>query len=291
MTTRLPIRKTYKLFIGGQFPRSESGRSRPMTNPQGQLVANLSWASRKDLRDAVGVARKAQEPWAARTAFNRGQILYRMAEMLESRRQLFERGLVEIAGFSPDDAASDVNTAIDRLVWYAGWCDKFEQFYGTVNPVAAPFHNVSRAEGVGVAVVFAPSASPVAGLVSAFAPVIAGGNTAVVVVDNAAPSLAIELAEVLATSDLPGGVVNLLTSVRDELLPWAADHDDVDAIAVWGASPAQAVLVETRGAETIKRVRLYPDHPTAAFTAETTQSPWLIADTVEVKTAWHPIAH
>lgn len=286
-STRLSVRKTYKLFVGGGFPRSESGRYRTVTTRVGDMAIHVARASRKDLRDAIGAARKAQSGWAARTAFNRGQILYRMAEMLESRAESIAARLHEAQGI--DDAAAEVAAAIDRLVWYAGWTDKFAQLFSSVNPVAAPFFNFSVPEPTGVVVVFAPRNSAVLGLVSAIAPVIATGNSVVVVVDHDAPQLAIELAEVFATSDLPGGVVNLLTAVPGELVEHAAMHMDVDAIALFGPDLETRRLVETKGAETVKRVKVFDDPPREAWNAPATQSPYWMLPFIETKTAWHPI--
>jgi acyl-CoA reductase-like NAD-dependent aldehyde dehydrogenase len=289
-THRIGVRKTLKLFIGGQFPRSESGRWLPITSPDGALVTNISHASRKDLRDAVAAARKAQAGWAARTAFNRGQIVYRIAELLEARRATLEALIARLGGVDAAEAASEVDAAIDRVVWYAGWCDKFEQYAGAVNPVAAPFHNVSHSEGVGVVVLFAPSSTPLLGLCSALAPILASGSTVVASVDGAAAVLAVELAEVLATSDVPAGVVNLLTGPRAELLTWAGGHADVDAIALWDAKDDEARAVELAGADSLKRIRRHDGGDRAWWKSSAAQSPWHIADFTEIKTAWHPIA-
>jgi acyl-CoA reductase-like NAD-dependent aldehyde dehydrogenase len=226
--TRLSVRKTYKLFIGGAFPRSESGRSYVVNDGKGNFVANAARASRKDVRDAVVAARKAVPGWSGRTAYNRGQILYRVAEMLEGRRGQFVEEL-KATGLGKSAAADEVDAAIDRWVWYAGWADKLAAVVGSANPVSGPFFNFSTPEPTGVVGVIAPD-SPLLGLVSVVAPAIVSGNTVVVVASEPAPLPAITLAEVLATSDLPGGVVNLLTGHRSELAPWLASHLDVNAI-------------------------------------------------------------
>lgn len=290
---RLPVPKTYKLWVNGAFIRSESGRYEPITDGKGRLVANLARASRKDFRDAVVAARKAQGGWAARSAFNRSQILYRVAEMIEHRRPTFERSLIDEAGRTEATAAADVSTAIDRMFWYAGWCDKFAQVLGGVNPVASSFFNFTIPEAVGVVTIFAPTRSPLLGLVSAVAPVILSGNTAVVVVEGEAPQLAIDLAEALATSDLPAGVVNILTGPRDELVPHAASHMDVNAIAFHCAKsdedgPLLASL-QQEAAHNVKRVRVDEDRTADAWRRPDAQSLYSIQDFIEWKTAWHPI--
>ncbi|MEL6182073.1 MAG: aldehyde dehydrogenase family protein, partial [Myxococcota bacterium] len=208
--TRLPVWKTYKLYIGGRFPRTESGRYLKIHDHQGAFVADVCRASRKDLRNAVLAARAAQPAWASRVAFNRGQILYRMAEMLEARRHGFQERLVAIAGYTAEAATAELNAAIDRLVWYAGWADKYIQLFGTTNPVASPHFNFTLPESTGVVTILGPRNAPVLGPISALAPIILSGNTAILVVDGPAPQLAIELGEVLATSDLPDGVINIL---------------------------------------------------------------------------------
>src|SRR3954452_24175224 len=234
MSDRLSVRKTYKLYIGGAFPRSESGRSYTVDDAKGNFLANASRASRKDVRDAVVAARKAQSGWAGRTPYNRGQILYRVAEMLEGRREQFTEE-VRATGLTKAAARTEVDAAVDRWVWYAGWADKIAQVTGSANPVSGPFFNFSTPEPTGVVGVVAPD-SPLLGLVSVIAPVIVTGNAAVIVASEPAPLPAITLAEVLATSDLPGGVVNLLTGHRSELAPWLASHQDVNALDLTGAS-------------------------------------------------------
>jgi acyl-CoA reductase-like NAD-dependent aldehyde dehydrogenase len=262
--TRLPVKKTYKLYIGGEFPRSESGRT---YEAEGQNVAR---GSRKDLRDAVRAARAAFPKWAALTAYNRGQVVYRIAEMLESRRAEF----VELS-----TGAKEVDRSIDRLVWYAGWADKLPQVFGSANPVAGPYFNFTVPEPTGVVGILAPDEPPLAGLVSRVAPAIVGGNTAVVVASGTHPLAAVELAEVLATSDVPGGVVNLITGHRDELAPWLAGHMDVNALDLAGAD-GQSKELEELAADNVKRV---------VRGATDDQSPWEIASFLELKTVWHPI--
>jgi len=262
--SRLPVKKTYKLYIGGEFPRSESGRS---IEVEGQNVAR---ASRKDLRDAVRAAREAFPGWAGRTAYNRGQILYRVAEMMEARR-------ADLAAVST--GADEVDAAIDRMVWYAGWADKLAQVLGSSNPVAGSYFNFTVPEPTGVVGILCPDEPPLAGIVSRLAPAIVGGNSVVAVASEQHPLAAVELAEALATSDLPGGVANILTGFRSELAPWLAAHMDVNAIDVVGADGLGEEL-ERSAAENVKRVvRGTPDG----------QSLWEIAAFLELKTVWHPI--
>jgi acyl-CoA reductase-like NAD-dependent aldehyde dehydrogenase len=262
--SRLPVKKTYKLYVGGAFPRSESGRT---YLAEGQNVAR---ASRKDLRDAVRAARSAQPGWATATAYNRGQVLYRIAETMESRR-------ADLASYC--SGPQEVDTAIDRMVWYAGWSDKLAQVLGGTNPVAGPYFNFTIPEPTGVVGILAPDEPALEGLVSRLAPAIVGGNAAVVVASEAHPLAAIELAEALATSDVPGGVVNILTGQCAELAPWLAAHMDVNAIDVTGADGLAAEL-ERAAADNVKRV---------VRGAATAQSPWEIAAFLELKTVWHPI--
>ena len=260
---RLPVRKTYKLFIGGAFPRSESGRT---YDAEG---ANVARGSRKDIRDAVRVARQAGAAWSGMTAYNRGQVLYRIAEMMEARQ-------AELASLS--GGGDEVERAIDRVVWYAGWADKFAQVVGSSNPVSGPYFNFTVPEPTGVTGIFAPE-PPLLGLVSRLAPVIVGGNTAVAIASEAHPLVAIELAECLATADVPAGVVNVITGLRRELAPAVASHMDVVALDLTGADGDVAEL-ERLGAENVKRiVRARPD----------AQSPYEIAAFLELKTVWHPI--
>jgi acyl-CoA reductase-like NAD-dependent aldehyde dehydrogenase len=261
--TRLPVKKTYKLYLGGSFPRSESGRTYEAEG------ANVARASKKDLRDAVRAAREAFPKWAALTAYNRGQILYRIAEMLEGRREQF----AELTG-----SEAEVDSAVDSWVWYAGWADKLAQLLGSSNPVAGPYFNFTVPEPTGVVGVVAPEEPPLAGLVGRLAPAIVGGNAAVVVVSEKRPLAAVTLAEVLATSDLPGGVVNLLTGRKDELCPVLAAHMDVNALDLGGVEGDRAEL-ERLAADNVKRVVANGDG----------QSPWHVAAFLELKTVWHPI--
>ncbi len=280
---RLAVRKTYKLFIGGAFPRSESGRSYVVTDAKGRFVANASRASRKDARDAVAAARKALPGWLGRTAYNRGQILYRVAEMLEGRRDQFAAELRD-AGRGKAQAGAEVDAAVDRWVWYAGWADKIAAVAGSANPVSGPFFNFSTPEPTGVVAVVAPD-SPLLGLVSAVAPAIVSGNTAVVVASEPAPLPAITLAEVLATSDLPAGVINILTGRRAELAPWLADHMDVNAIDLTGAAPEDVPDLESRAAGNLKRV-LRPEGG-EDWSAE--PGTGRMTAFLETKTVWHPM--
>jgi len=271
---RLAVRKTYKLFIGGAFPRSESGRSYVVT---GEYPVNVALASRKDVRDAVVAARAAVGKWSGATAYNRGQILYRIAEMLEGRRGQF----IDLG-----EEPSTVDAAIDRWVWYAGWSDKIAQVYGGANPVAGPYFNLSAPEPTGVVGIVAPPDSPLLGLVSVVAPAIVTGNTVVVLAAEQRPLPAVTLAEVLATSDLPGGVVNLLTGRVAELAPWLASHMDVNAIDLCGVTdPALATELEVAAAENLKRVVRPPSGP-----VDWTADPGLerMVSFLETKTVWHP---
>jgi acyl-CoA reductase-like NAD-dependent aldehyde dehydrogenase len=261
---RLPVRKTYKLFIGGEFPRSESGRT---YEAEGQNVAR---ASKKDLRDAVRSAAGAQAKWAGMTAYNRGQVLYRVAEMLEARTG-------EFAALTGDE--DEVNEAVDRFVWYAGWADKLAQVLGSANPVAGPYFNFTIPEPTGVVGILAPEEPPLLGLVSRLAPVLVGGNAAVVVASESRPLAAIELAEVLATSDVPPGTVNLLTGRRSELATVLAGHMDVNALDVTGAD-GDVPELERLAAENVKRV---------VRGSAQDQSAWEIAEFLELKTVWHPM--
>ena len=279
---RVTVRKTYKLFIGGAFPRSESGRSYPVSGVDGRFLANAAQASRKDVRDAVVAARKAFPGWSGATAYNRGQVLYRVAELLEGRRAQF---VSELADSGPADPESEVDAAIDRWVWYAGWTDKVAAVLGGANPVAGPYFDFSVPEPTGVVGVLAPQSSALLGLVSVVAPVIATGNTCVVVSSYARPLPAVTLSEVLATSDVPGGVVNLLTGSAAELGPWLAAHRDVNAIDLTGADPGQAVELERAAADTVKRVL-----PAPAAEPDWTTDPGIrrLSAFLETKTVWHP---
>ena len=279
MNEHLPVDKTFKLFIGGAFPRSESGRTFAVRDAKGALLANASQASRKDLREAVRAARGAQGSWAGRTAYNRGQILYRAAEMMEARRPEFVAVLRQI-GVTPKAADKQVDQAIDRWVWYAGWADKTHHVLGTVNPVSGPYFNFTFPEPTGVVGVMAPDQPALLGLVSRLAPIIVSGNTAVAVIEGPASLAAITLAEVLATSDLPGGVVNLLTGQKNELLPWMMGHLDINAVDLTGAPEDLDPEVLEAAAVNVKRT-VWGD-PVA-------ESLYAIADFLEMKTVWHPI--
>jgi len=285
---RLAVKKTYKLYIAGAFPRSESGRFDPVLDADGSVIANICRSSRKDVRDAVVAARAAQPGWAARTAYNRAQILYRMAEMLEGRAAQFHAEL-ESMGVAAKEARVEVATAIDRLVYYAGWCDKVQQVFSSVNPVASSHFNFSMIEPVGVVTVLAPETPALLGLVSVTAPVIAGGNTCVALASSGKPLAAITLAEVMHASDLPSGVVNILTGRREELREGLASHMDVDAILVCagaGGAVDDAVEIEKLAIHNLKRVRFERRKDWLDASAE---SPYSILDFQETKTTWHPV--
>ena len=283
---RLAVRKTYKLFIGGAFPRSESGRTYVVTSHDGDFLANAALASRKDVRDAVKAARAAVGKWSGATAYNRGQILYRIAEMLEGRRAQFVDEVRASGAEGPGEAESTVDAAIDRWVWYAGWADKVAQVYGNANPVAGPFFNLSSPEPTGVVGVVAPQSSPLLGLVGVLAPVIVTGNTAVVLAAEDRPLPAISLAEVLATSDLPGGVVNVLTGRVAETAPWLASHMDVNALDLTGVDdPALAADLERTAADNLKRV-IRPSAAPVDWYADPGLS--RLTPFLETKTVWHP---
>jgi acyl-CoA reductase-like NAD-dependent aldehyde dehydrogenase len=286
VSDRLAVRKTYKLYIGGAFPRSESGRSYEVNDSKGRFLANAAWASRKDARDAVVAARGAFSKWSAMTAYNRGQVLYRVAEVMEGRHAQFVDEVESGEGLSASRARAAVDAAIDRWVWYAGWTDKLAAVVGGANPVAGPYFDFSLPEPSGVVAVLAPQQSSLLGLVSVLAPVLAGGNTAVVVSSKERPLPAVTLGEVLATSDVPGGVVNLLTGDAGEIGPWLAEHADVDGIDLTGAAPGRAMELERMAAGTIKRV-IRPPAGDPDWTADpglTRMTPFL-----ETKTVWHPI--
>ncbi|MEU9159534.1 aldehyde dehydrogenase family protein [Streptomyces sp. NPDC048424] len=283
-STRLSVFKTYKLYVGGKFPRSESGRVYEVSDSKGNWVANAPLSSRKDARDAVVAARKAFGGWSGATAYNRGQILYRIAEMLEGRREQFVREVGEAEGLSKSKAGAVVDAAIDRWVWYAGWTDKIGQIVGGANPVAGPFFNLSTPEPTGVVTVIAPQDSSFLGLISVIAPVIATGNTAVVITSEKAPLPALSLGEVLATSDLPGGVVNILSGKAAEMGPHLASHQDVNAIDLAGADAALAKELEIAAADNLKRV-LRPQ-PVDDWSADPGTS--RMTAFLETKTVWHP---
>ena len=288
---RVEVRKTYKLYIGGAFPRTESGRSYEVFDARGRLLANASRGTRKDIREAVRAARKAFPGWSAKTAYNRSQILYRIAELLEGRREQFIAEVAAAQGVGRQRATREVDAAIDRWVWYAGWADKFSQVVGTVNQVNGSYFNFSVPEPTGVVGVIAPEDSSLLGLVSRLAPVIVGGNAAVVVASESRPLPAVTLTEVLATSDVPGGVVNLVTGLRREIVPALAAHMDVNALDAFGVAPPEAVVVEESGVENVKRVIRPPRAGLERYDwlGETAQSPYLIGEFIETKTVWHPI--
>ena len=283
---RLAVRKTYKLYIGGAFPRSESGRSYVVVDSEGAFVANAALGSRKDVRDAVVAARKAQGRWQGATAYNRGQVLYRVAEMLDGRRAQFAEEVASCEGVSHKQATASVDAAVDRWVWYAGWADKVAQVVGSSNPVAGPFFNFSVPEPTGVVGVVAPQASSLLGLVSVLAPVLVTGNAVVLLASEQRPLPAITLSEVLATSDLPGGVCNVLTGRTAELAPVLASHRDVDALDLAGAPEELLTELEQAAVTNVKRV-LRPGPRDGEWTAEPT--PRRMLAFLETKTVWHPV--
>jgi len=299
--SRVDVRKTYKLYVGGAFPRSESGRSYEVyAAPSGRaraaaprFLANAALGSRKDARDAVAAARKAQPGWAGATAYNRGQVLYRVAEVMESRRSQLVTEVRDAEGVTAARAEALVSASIDRWVWYAGWADKYPQVLGGVNPVAGPYFDISVPEPTGVVAVLAPQASSLLGLVAVIAPVVVTGNTAVVLTSQDRPLPAVTLAECLATSDVPGGVVNLLTGRTAEMAPWLASHRDVNAIDLSGAADADGVdwgALEEAAADTVKRVLRPAGSGSAAVEPDWTPVPGLgrLSAFVETKTVWHP---
>lgn len=278
MSKRLTVPKTYKLAIGGAFPRSESGRTYEVLSAKGDFLANAAQGSRKDARDAVVAARAAVKGWSGATAYNRGQVLYRVAEVLEGRRAQFIDEIAAQEGVSSSAAAAQVDEAIDLWVWYAGWCDKYSQVAGNANPVSGPYFNISVPEPTGVVAIVAPQDSALLGLVSVVAPALVAGNTVVVIASERFPLSAISLAEVLATSDVPGGVVNVLTGSPAEMAPWLASHQDVNALDLAGAGDLEWIDMQIAAAETLKRV-LGPGAVTA--------SPERIGAFTEIKTVWH----
>ncbi|TDD72111.1 aldehyde dehydrogenase family protein [Jiangella aurantiaca] len=288
MAERLAVKKTYKLYVGGKFPRSESGRSYEVTDAKGGLLANAAWASRKDARDAVVAARKALPGWSGATAYNRGQVLYRVAEVMEGRHAQFVNEVAAGEGLARGKASALVDEAIDRWVWYAGWADKIAQVVGSSNPVAGPYFDFSVPEPTGVVAVLAPQRSSLLGLVSVLAPVIVGGNTAVLLASADRPLPAITLSEVLATSDVPGGVVNILTGTLADTAPILAAHMDVNAVDLTGAAgdAEQARELELAAADNLKRVVRAPE----------AEPDWIaepglerITAYLEIKTVWHPV--
>ena len=282
---RLEVLKTYKIYIGGQFPRTESGRYYVATNNKKEKLANVCLGSRKDFRDAVVAARVAFSGWSARAAFNRGQILYRIAEMLEGRKIQFIDELMK-QDASRAQAEKEVNQAIDRLIYYSGWCDKFQQVFSSVNPVASAHFNFSVPEPTGVVAAIAPQDDSLLGFVSLIAPIIAGGNTVIILASNTKPLCAVTFAEVLNSSDLPGGVVNILTGNVAELIPYFADHMDVNATVYCEQDKTIQHMIKERSALNVKRIVLYDK---ITWTDNTAQSPYFIMDFQEIKTTWHPI--
>ena len=279
MAGKIPIAKTYKLFIDGAFPRSESGRTFSVNNSEGELIANVSQASRKDFREAVRAARSAQSPWASRTAYNRGQILYRVAEMLESRKPEFLE-LLKSIGVNNRVATREIEDSIQRLVWYAGWSDKYSQLLGSVNPVSGPYFNFTVPEPTGVVGIIAPTEPAMLGLISRIAHAIVSGNTVVVVSEAQRSLTSVTIAEVLVTSDVPAGVVNILTGDQTDLLPWMVGHLDVNAVDISGISPKTDLTHLEEVASNVKRV---------VSRSVDEESLELISDFLEMKTVWHPI--
>lgn len=287
---RLNVQKTYKMFVNGQFPRTESGRSIELKDAKGKFLANICWGSRKDVREAVVAARKAFGGWAKKTAYLRGQVLYRIAEMLEKRADEFVAELVAMTGKTATQARIEVEKSIDRLVWYAGWSDKFTALFGSVNPVASSHFNFSVPEPTGVVGIVASLQSPLLGLVSAIAPVIVSGNTCVVIASEKYPLCAVSLGEVLVTSDLPAGVVNVVTGKRSELAPTLSKHMDVNALVDYCSDAMSFKSIQQDAAENVKRVVLHGGITEKAwFDDASTQSPYWIQECTELKTAWHPI--
>ena len=292
---RLEVRKTYKLYIGGAFPRSESGRTYEIhaAGPSGRFLANAAMGSRKDARDAVVAARGAFGKWATATAYNRGQVLYRVAELMEGRRAQFATEVAAAEGLTPARADQVVSQAIDRWVWYAGWSDKLAQVLGGVNPVAGPYFNISAPEPTGVVAVLAPQRSSLLGLVSVVAPIVVSGNTAVVLTSEHRPLPAVTLSEVLATSDVPAGVINLITGRTAEVAPWLASHQDVNAIDLSGAADVDGLVwadLERAGAENLKRVLRPAGDGADAVEPDWSRTPDLtrMKAYLETKTVWHP---
>ena len=278
--SKFGIPKTYKLFIGGKFPRTESGRILAVTGPKGEFLTNISRASPKDFRNSVVVARKASGGWKSASAYLKGQILYRIAEILDGRTEQFQQEMT-LQGLSSVAAKKDIGAAIDLLIHYAGWSDKYQQLFSTVNPVSSPHFNFSVPEPSGVVAAVSPSDGSLAGLVSAMAPVLVGGNTSVILASGNSLS-AISFAEVLATADVPAGVVNILTGQRDELVPIFARHMDVNALLLCSNNAKERQIAELEAVDNLKRVIFRPDAPVA-------QSPYQILDFQEIKTTWHPV--
>lgn len=276
---RLDVKKTYKLYIGGAFPRSESGRSYQVTDARGNFIANPAQASRKDLRDAVVAAKNASSQWQSATAYNRGQILYRIAEIMEGRTEQFVAEIKALEGLSTSAALKQVHEAIDTWVWYAGWTDKISSTAGSTNPIAGPYYNFTIPEPLGVIGIFAEQKPSLLGLVRGLAPVLAGGNTAVVVASEKRPLPAITLSECCATSDVPAGVVNILTGNTNELIPWLASHMEIDGLDISGVDVKKDAEIKLAGTENLKRIHRFSQE----------NSPHRILSFMEFKTVWHPI--
>ena len=279
MSKRIDVKKTYKLFIGGAFPRTESGRTYEVKNSKGIFIANPCMASRKDLKDAVVAARAAQTGWSQATAYNRGQILYRIAEMLEGRCDQFIAEICELTGVTPKKASDEVEASIDLLVWYAGWTDKISALDGATNPVAGPYYNFTIPEALGVVGFIAPKKSPLLGFVAGVAPIIASGNTVIALASESAPLPAMSFAEVIATSDVPSGVINILTGKSTELAPWFASHMDIDGLDITGLDTKLITEIKVAGAQNLKRIHSFKE----------VAAPGRILAFMESKTVWHPI--
>ena len=278
MSNRIDVKKTYKLYINGAFPRTESGRTYEVKSAAGKFIANPCLASRKDLREAVVAARAAHVGWNKATAYNRGQILYRIAEMLEGRRTQFVEEIMISTGVTKVKGEREVTDSVDRLVWYAGWTDKIASLAGSTNPVAGPYYNFTIPESMGVVAAIAPETPSLLGLIDAIAPIIVSGNTVIILASTKAPLSALTFAEVLATSDLPAGVVNILTGKKDEIAPWMASHMDIDAMDISGLPRKQAVAIKVAGAQNLKRIHSF-----------ISSDPGRIVAFMEAKTVWHPI--
>lgn len=287
MPDRIEIKKTYKTYIGGKFPRTESGRYYKVYDKNGQVLANACRCSRKDVRNAVTAAREALADWSNRSAYNRGQILYRIAEMLEGRKVQFADELITL-GVTEKQALSEVNVAIDRLIYYAGWADKYQQVFGTINPVASSHFNFSVPEPAGVVAILAPEEHILLGLISVVAPVIVGGNSCVVLASQQYPLSAVSFAEVLHSSDVPGGVVNMLTGLREELIEHLSSHMEVNSFFYTDTAIRQQFgkQIDENSALNVKR-RVF--EPVDDWLNEDVQSPYLITNFQEIKTTWHPV--
>ena len=278
MSNRIDVKKTYKLFINGAFPRSESGRTYEIKNAKGVFIANPCLASRKDLKDAVVAARAAQSGWNKASAYNKGQILYRIAEMLEGRRAQFVDEIILVTGATKSKAEKEVTDSVDRLVWYAGWSDKLSSLSGALNPVAGPYYNFTVPESMGVIAAIAPETPSLLGLIDVIAPIIVGGNTVVVLASTKAPLSAMSFAEVIATSDVPAGVINILSGKKDEIAPWMASHMDIDGFDISGLAAKSHGTIRIAGAENLKRIYSFKS-----------ADPGRILAFLENKTVWHPI--